>query len=153
LGRGAIPHRDGFPADAGKVDAMKIPLLQRQRRHTAFHQGGHAVIRFVLLNEATGICVYADGGGFAYGTEREINARDDIDITLAGPIAEARVRKINLIAVLLSSGNEDWEHAQHCEERCGYNLDVAAGVVRALVRKHWQAIERVADGVLSSTTG
>ena len=68
-------------------------------------------------------------------------------IALAGPLAEQRCRKTTAVqrrALWREAWHTDLENARQHIQVCGVDGQWLARQVRALVRQHWRAIERVA---------
>jgi len=136
--------------------------LRARRRAAAFHEAGHAVVRIVRLGTATGIDIHDDGSGYSHGSGDTCRATDDIEITLAGPLAEARARKVSLLAVTLTGGSDDWDVAEADAKRLadagwpkdyGSILSEAEKNARRWLRMYWDSVERVAAAVLASSSG
>jgi hypothetical protein len=130
------------------------------RRWAAFHEAGHAVMRIVRQGEPTGIYIGDDGSGYSHGGTGIMQRIDDnIEIALAGPLAEARARKISAVAVFLSAGSkQDMEKAAKLANLLATSIgsdqrDIlreAEAKTRRLLRYYWSAVERLAQAVLES---
>jgi len=93
----------------------------------AWHEAGHAVMRWRLALPLTKLIVNADGSGFCWGTGRPlITLRDSLRLRLAGPAGE-----IGMMSALLS-----WEESR------GADLD-AARVILA----RWTPPAEIEDGL------
>ena len=128
------------------------------RRWAAFHEAGHAVMRIVRHGAATAIDVSDDGSGNSHGTGASIRVTDKIEIALAGPLAEARTRKISAAAIFMTGGRQDLEDASELAA-CwavtvgsdqGAVLREAEATARRFLRYYWTAVERLAGAVLES---
>jgi ATP-dependent Zn protease len=164
---------------------MVTKILNAKVRHTAFHEAGHAVVRMALTGLATAIDIHVDGrlidgvsaSGYSHGSGEVIDKTDAIGIALAGPIAEARARKISLIAAILEGGLQDQQEATVlAEELAGsvgaFCIDDTTGQVirqeisvarrrilnqaelraKRILRFHWQSVERIAAALLERRT-
>ena len=128
------------------------------RRWAAFHESGHAVMRIVRHGAATAIDVSDDGSGCSSGTGASIHVTDKIEITLAGPLAEARARKISAAAIFMTGGRQDLEHASGLAASWaiaigsdqGAVLRQAEATARRFLRYYWSAVERLAGAVLET---
>ena len=129
------------------------------RRWTAYHEAGHAVLRIVRAGHATQIDIGADGRGYSHGSGEEIRETDSIEVALAGPLAEARHRKVSLFYVLCTAGQEDWELASSIAAKFAARfaalpnlkmnkasvLEEAEANARRYLRMHWPSVERLAQ--------
>jgi hypothetical protein len=128
------------------------------RRWAAFHEAGHAVMRIVRHGAATAIDISDDGSGCSSGTGTSIHVTDKIEIVLAGPLAEARARKISAAAIFMTGGRQDLEHASELAARWAITVGSDQGAVlreaeataRRFLRYYWSAVERLAGAVLES---
>jgi hypothetical protein len=134
---------------------VKLKVL---RRWAAFHEAGHAVMRIVRHGAATAIDVSDDGSGYSHGTGTEIRITNKIEIALAGPLAEARARKISAAAIFMTGGRQDIEYASQLAARWAISIGSNQGAVlreseataRRFLRYYWSAVERLAGAVLES---
>ena len=129
------------------------------RRWAAFHEAGHAVMRIVREGEPTGIYIGDDGSGYSHGTGIMQRIDDNIEVALAGPLAEARARKISAVAVFMSAGSkQDMEKAVKLANLLAISIgsdqrDIlreAEANARRFLRYYWSAVERLAQAVLES---
>jgi hypothetical protein len=142
------------------ADAIEACSLKQQapRRWAAFHEAGHAVMRIVRHGAATAIDVRDDGSGYSHGTGASIRVTDKIEIALAGPLAEARTRKISAAAIFMTGGRQDLEHASELAACWAITIGSDQGAVmreaeataRRFLRYYWKAVERLAGAVLES---
>jgi hypothetical protein len=154
----AYPDRAGPRAHlAEEVEAYAVKQ-KALRRWAAFHEAGHAVMRIVRQGAATAIDVSDDGSGYSRGTGTSIHVTDKIEIALAGPLAEARSRKISAAAIFMTGGRQDMEHASELAARWAITVGSDQGAVlreaeataRRFLRYYWSAVERLAGAVLES---
>jgi hypothetical protein len=61
-------------------------------RLTSYHEAGHQAMRLRLGLRPTWMKARADGRGFTQGSLEPVLPYDDVRLTLAGPVAEARKR-------------------------------------------------------------
>jgi hypothetical protein len=129
-------------------------------RHAAYHEAGHAVARIVLGGEPSDTWITVEGGGYSAGTGRAWTGRNPIDalpiLTLAGPCAEARKRRIGIVVVLLTFGADDYQDARimaaspvwrDCGFDAGRRIERWTWEARELLTAHWPAVERVAQAL------
>jgi hypothetical protein len=97
--------------------------MRMRRRHTkqaAFHEAGHAVARIYVGAAPTATEINVLGGGLSHGTGLIWNTPgggqyaiwDFLIVLLAGPFAEARMRRQSKTWMLLSAGRDDYAEAQ-----------------------------------------
>jgi hypothetical protein len=126
------------------------------RRWTAFHEAGHAVVRLVRTGTATAIDIGVNGHGYSHGTGKETRLVDRIEIALAGPLAEARVRKVSAAVTYTAGGAADFGRAKSAARKWGEAMGgderaifaEAEQHARDLLRAYWPAVERVAAAAI-----
>ena len=126
------------------------------RRWTAFHEAGHAVVRLVRTGAATAIDIGVNGHGYSHGTGKETRLVDRIEIALAGPLAEARARKVSAAATYMVGGAVDFDRAKTAARKWGETMGGDEGAIfaeaeqhtRELLRAYWPAVERVAAAAI-----
>jgi cell division protease FtsH len=143
-----------------------------ERRHTAYHEAGHAVIGLVLgydVRKATIRPRYSYLGSAWISNERngstEIQAGSDSEVDLVGRIcvglaglfAEQLVSRAPLDELIDDSAWTDWQRAQKNARRINRRkaemlIDVLMEETKALVQQHRQAIIRVAEALLERWT-
>ena len=115
-------------------------------------------MRIVRHGAATAVDIGDDGSGYSHGTGASIRVTDKIEIALAGPLAEARARKISAAAIFMTGGRQDLDHASELAARWAINigsdqsavLREAEATARRFLRYYWPAVERLASAVLES---
>jgi hypothetical protein len=115
-------------------------------------------MRIVRHGAATAIDVSDDGSGHSHGTGAEIRITNKIEIALAGPLAEARARKISAAAIFMTGGRQDIEHASELAARWAITIGSSQVAVlreseataRRFLRYYWPAVERLAGALLES---
>ena len=134
---------------------MNTRIKDARRRHAAFHEAGHVVARWALGLEVTEVCIREDGSGYTCGTEMSFSGHKWTEkfvlVSLAGPAAEARARKMRTFVIWLTSGRQDVDEAKDLIQRMGPLdgwLDEYTEQSRQLVNGHWQAIESVANALI-----
>ncbi|WP_342129938.1 hypothetical protein [Hydrogenophaga sp. OTU3427] len=133
-------------------------------RHAAFHEAGHAVARLHVGAPSTPVEIDVSGAGLSHGTGESWKCRSDgqyaqwdlLTVLLAGPVAEARVRRRSLTAILFTSGQGDFLQINDvlagliengfASEKSGWER--VESEVREIVRSEWAAIEAVALALL-----
>jgi hypothetical protein len=135
--------------------------MSAKKRFAAFHEAGHAVVRFSRLGVATALRANLDGSGFSDGTGDVCRKSDAIEISLAGPIAEAKLRRVSLVYVYMTSGLQDYESAvadakQLAAIYVGVFPDPRAYVWRAaeenakrILRQDWALVETLAGAAIT----
>jgi len=146
--------------------------MRVDRRHTAYHEAGHAVIGHVLgydVRKATIRKRYNSLGGAWVSKPSSLGAtevqagsteRDDfghICVDLAGPLAEKLVNRSSFKELIANGSSGDWETAQRRARRInrkqsGTVIDVLVEETKALVQHHRAAIARVAAALLERET-
>lgn len=81
------------------------------RRHAAYHEAGHAIARLSAVGDAPSIAIFDDGSGRCDGECVMISDLTYIAYTLAGPVAEARIRKQSPQWSYERGGCEDYDLA------------------------------------------
>ena len=140
---------------------------EAQRRYTAIHEAAHAVIRHRICRRPFNrVAIYDTEddprqpipgtlGGLEvtptviFGKE---NAANSVIETLAGPIAEARLRKVSLATIALSTGWHDYTSASEVIERLKEAGWAGAGELEIktaprAVTQYWPEIVTVADAL------
>lgn len=138
---------------------------RRRLRRAAFHEAGHAVARVHVGSASTPVEVRPDGTGESHGTgehwacrsQGQYAAWDFLLMLLAGGYSEARYTRRSANEIFFGPASGDFERAQlpinWLVER-GFSEDPdaawrrAEADTRAFLRKHWDAVERVAEALL-----
>jgi ATP-dependent Zn protease len=146
-----------------------------ERRHTAYHEAGHAVIGLVLgydVKKATIRPVYSYLGqatiskkrcGSEGSTEVQAGSDSEVDlighicVDLAGLLAEKLVNRSPFEELIAHGSSGDWQHAQRRARRINRHqaeifIDALMEETRALVEQHKDAIVRVATALLERET-
>jgi len=130
-------------------------------RCCAYHEAGHCVAAMLCGYEVASVEVFdVDEDGLAaatkYRTTRQRRAWSDLAVTLAGPMAEARFAKRDLLDVLNDGADfekSDLRRAQREAERLhrlrlytspDHALLVAEQRARAMLENYWPMIEKTA---------
>jgi hypothetical protein len=145
---------------------MEKGLLTR----TAYHEAGHAVMAWRLWRAITSVSIDAEvaGNGFCAAQSwalflvsqgakpHDRLIQDDIDLALAGPLAEWRHARIRGLICPITSKSEDiseaWELCRHWSGGDGRFLFALSqlAVKRWLQRpKTWRAVEALAAKLLA----
>jgi hypothetical protein len=143
---------------------------------TTYHEAGHAVRAWWLQRDLDGVSIdhSRPGEGRCYGVQccshalllagAPVNANqleDDISIDLAGPLAEARYRRVRIQGLFDPTGMQDvalaWETAKLWTQATGSTAESADVLLwlmqqatqRFLQRsKAWRAVEALATALL-----
>ena len=78
----------------------------------AYHEAGHAVMRWLLHLPATDIEAYPTGGGYCWGTGKFGSPVDNLAVTLAGYAAEGGYGLVPVNFDEFSDGENDITHAR-----------------------------------------
>jgi hypothetical protein len=148
-----------------EIDGVKFPAwrrasLARRRREVAFHEAGHAVIGHVLKRGVQFVTIEPKGsvlGRVNRSSGHRIDLLAEINVSMAGEIAEAKC----------SGRTVDWRR-----DGCRGDVRVIKSSMRgsrslqdntnswasleaktqSLVRKHWPAIQAMAEQLLKHKT-
>jgi hypothetical protein len=140
---------------------MALPLARASGvsaalRAAAFHEAGHAVIGIARFNVAMGIDIANDGSGLSHSSGKRLRPWEEIKVTLAGPLAEARCRKVSILDVYRNFGWDDYQLARTKSEWWAAAVSVARESVfreaeenaRRWLKVYWPAVERVAQAAV-----
>lgn len=153
----------------GDDDASTI-----DRRHTAYHEAGHAVIGLILGYEVSKVTIRPRYSylGMAWTSRKRHSSQgstevqagstesDDfghICIELAGPLAEQLVNSAPFEELIWRGSEGDWQAAQRRARRIDRRrahalIDLLMEETRPLVEQHREAIARVAAALLERET-
>lgn len=133
-----------------------MKALKSSRREllkaAAWHEAGHAVMRWLLLSRGTRTAIDfgRPGAGYSEGTHRSISVGDHLLITLAGPVAEG-IGLGPLFAKLDLKGSlcRDLEKARRTIRENGFGdvevcLQKYVDDAERLLWPHYNAIEQIA---------
>jgi ATP-dependent Zn protease len=126
--------------------------------YVAYHEAGHAVIRFVLGLPFNSVVIYEPGeagdrGGAVAGCNTGEDIVDPRRIAaeavsyMAGVYAEARRSHTSIVAVSLGA-RQDVSIASEAAAAAGCDEEAVWERAGQLVRKHWADIETVAEELL-----
>lgn len=134
----------------------------RRHKATAYHEAGHAVAGAVLLDIVAAVEIDGREGRF-HGDRIIVSTIDQYTHwnaavhCLAGPYAEARAAKCSRATAIWRGGLDDMAHAKKIIEHLvanGFSRSEDDAWERAdahaddFLTEHWQAIERVALGLI-----
>lgn len=135
----------------------------RSLRPAAFHESGHAVANIALGIRFCSVKIRSDGGGEVVGTgEMQSLSHQEVEnkivATLAGPYAEARLSRRSCVAIMLSSGEEDYRKVTEMLEWLVYRMRYIPDMREAerrfseytteWLRDRWPSVERVANALI-----
>lgn len=105
----------------------------------AWHEAGHAVMRWLSGWPATALIANEDGSGFCAGTGRRVGVSDHLRVMLAGPAAETGcgINRLDWTGTHF----QDFDEARHLLARCVWLVPPAMDVEEAL-RVHFDAVCR-----------
>ena len=84
------------------------------------------------------------------------NMEADVITSLAGPIAEARIRKCSLAAAYLIGGKDDYDFAKRCVADFEGEADTSRAIeklqerAKTIVRQRWGSVLALADRLLAN---
>lgn len=135
-----------------------MKIKERSLRPAAYHEAGHAVIRIATDLSFIDVKIRSDGTGFLQGSGALLQGYQaleaDIISTMAGPLAEARIRKCAQLSVWFTGGACDLIDMQNRIEQLVAAIPVFSAAeyerqferrTRSLLAAHWNAVCRVAD--------
>jgi hypothetical protein len=120
---------------------------------TAVHESGHAVVARAIGHGV--VSVSLDGARTRYRRGEPHAHLCEAMVALAGPLAEQHYRPTTPAereALRRDQWRSDLDHARHHVAGCGAAGQWVGRQVRALVRRHWSAIVRVAEALAQRGT-
>jgi len=138
-----------------------MPNRSVDRRYTAYHEAGHAVIALRLGYEIRKVTIVPRRGSLGRAEIRNRTSPDDIRISLAGALAEALVNPTP--SDIQDGSRTDWRNARRSTREFaalgfigprekGILIEELLQETRALVRRDKKAIARVAEALLKRWT-
>lgn len=160
-GRGRCGHQPGVAAEV--VPVSLFGKRNQSRRRVAFHEAGHAAARDTLGGPLQDVSINQHGGGLTRGKRSRwfgpdlMSARSgNLRFFIAGPLVEARYRRVTLERAITESGSGPGSDAARIAELLrGDSLDRWAGKTKWLLWGHGQGIKDLAEALVDcgSVTG